>query len=199
MSAAWLDGRPPAEFFEQPRSAIAVTDVPQCPVCDAKEFDLLTVGYDYEILTCLNPWRFVECRSCGHVWLNPRPATSALSTIYPSSYYAYDTAKTINPIALWGKALLDTFKLRKIFQALARPLTSFLDIGCGSGQYLRVAERRGVARDPIKAYFWFSLAAEAGDGKAADGRARIGAGLDPAARAEAERRLARWRKRYPAL
>lgn len=148
-SAAWLDGRPPAEFFERPRSAIAVTEVPQCPVCDATEFGLLTVGFDYEILTCLNPWRFVECRHCGHVWLNPRPASSALSTIYPSTYYAYDTAKTINPVALRGKAFLDTFKLREIFQAFGRPVTSFLDIGCGSGQYLRVAEGRGVARDQI--------------------------------------------------
>jgi len=118
-------------------------------VCEAEDFDPLTVGFDYEIRTCLNPWRFIECRGCRHVWLTPRPATSALPTIYPSSYYAYDTAKSINPIALRGKALLDRFKLGGIFRALGRPAASFLDIGCGSGQYLRVAEQRGIARDQV--------------------------------------------------
>ncbi|MEE8061869.1 MAG: class I SAM-dependent methyltransferase [Gemmatimonadales bacterium] len=145
----WLDLPAPAEFSEAPRPAIETTDVPHCPVCESADFRPLTVGFDYEILTCTNPWRFVECEHCHHVWLNPRPATFALPTIYPSTYYAYDTAARINPIALKGKAMLDRFKLGGIFRAFGRAPTSFLDIGCGSGQYLRVAERRGIDRSQI--------------------------------------------------
>src|SRR5262249_40080953 len=104
------------------------------------------VGFDYELLTCCNPWRFVRCENCGHVWLNPRPALSALPTIYPSSYYAYNYKQQINPLAVRGKELLDRFKMRHILRRLPDPPKSYLDIGCGDGRFLRLMERHGIPR-----------------------------------------------------
>jgi 2-polyprenyl-3-methyl-5-hydroxy-6-metoxy-1,4-benzoquinol methylase len=100
--------------------------------------------------TCTNEWIFVACDACGHVWLNPRPAVSTLSVTYPPSYYAYDYEQRINAVARWGKAILDERKLGAIIRRLRRPPRSYIDIGCGTGRYLRAMATRGLARHDIR-------------------------------------------------
>ena len=85
----------------------------------SEKFDLYTVGFDYELRTCRNPWRMVQCRQCSHVWLNPRPALATLPVIYPPTYYSYNYKQQINPIATWAKAVLDRRKMRGILRKLA--------------------------------------------------------------------------------
>src|SRR5262249_5949496 len=74
----------PPELLAPGVPVVATEEVPSCPICGHNRFGTHTVGFDYELLTCRNPWRLVRCEDCGHVWLNPRPALSALPTIYPS-------------------------------------------------------------------------------------------------------------------
>jgi 2-polyprenyl-3-methyl-5-hydroxy-6-metoxy-1,4-benzoquinol methylase len=69
--------------------------------------------------------------------------------IYPRHYYAYDYESKINPIARWGKARLDSRKLGKILSYASEPPRTFLDIGCGSGRYLRTMAARGLQRRDI--------------------------------------------------
>jgi 2-polyprenyl-3-methyl-5-hydroxy-6-metoxy-1,4-benzoquinol methylase len=149
VSDAWDSLSAPAEFRSNASNVaptIATEPVPNCPVCGETRFTFYAVGFDYEILTCANPWRFVRCDSCHHVWLHPRPALSTLSTIYPPHYYAYQYQKQINPLAVWGKAVLDRFKMRTILRYLPHPPRTFLDVGCGDGRFLKVMEGRGLAR-----------------------------------------------------
>src|SRR5215471_4419294 len=87
--------------------------LPTCPLCGAASFTPVASGFDYEMLTCSNTWRFVGCHACEHVWLNPRPPISALRLIYPTDYYAYNYQQ-ISPLALKGKAFLDHLKMRWI-------------------------------------------------------------------------------------
>jgi 2-polyprenyl-3-methyl-5-hydroxy-6-metoxy-1,4-benzoquinol methylase len=138
---------PPAEFLEVRAPTIDVEEIPQCPLCGANRFSTFATGYDYELMTCANQWRFVQCDSCTHVWLNPRPAIAALSTIYPKHYYAYNYASDINPIAVKAKELLDRRKVQGIVKSLGRAPRSFLDIGCGDGRFLRSMEKLGVPRE----------------------------------------------------
>ncbi len=145
-TAAWQDTPPPADFIADNAPLIETEDIPLCPVCGCGHFETHAVGFDYELRTCRNPWRFVRCAACGHVWLNPRPALSALRTIYPPTYYAYNYKQQINPIAVRGKELLDRLKMRGILRQLPAPPRTYLDIGCGDGRFLRVLERQGVAR-----------------------------------------------------
>ena len=67
----------PAELAASAAPLIATVDVPACPVCGGRESQPFAAGYDYELLTCRNAWRFARC-PCGHVRLNPRPATETL-------------------------------------------------------------------------------------------------------------------------
>jgi 2-polyprenyl-3-methyl-5-hydroxy-6-metoxy-1,4-benzoquinol methylase len=145
-AASWQQEQAPAEFAEKNVAPIAVQEIPECPVCQSASFAPYSIGFDYESLTCSNPWRFVRCAECAHVWLNPRPALSTLSTIYPPSYYAYNYKAQINPIALRAKALLDRRKFASLLRHLPRRPRSFLDAGCGDGRFLRLMESEGVAR-----------------------------------------------------
>lgn len=129
---------------------IETTAVPACAVCGGRTTSVHATGYDYELQTCANEWTFVQCVACDHVWLNPRPSVAALATIYPPSYYAYDYESRINPVARWGKSVLDSRKLARILRRLARAPKSYIDIGCGSGRYLRAMEARGLARRDIR-------------------------------------------------
>jgi SAM-dependent methyltransferase len=146
----WLETPPPAELTASTAPWIETEEVSLCPVCGGDRFDPYSVGFDYELLTCRNPWRFVRCTDCGHVWLNPRPAIAALPVIYPPTYYAYNYKQQINPIAVRAKEFLDRRKMCSVLRRLGTAPRSFLDVGCGDGRFLRVMEKNGVPRE--KAY-----------------------------------------------
>ena len=142
---SWSATPPPEEFLRVGAPSIATESVPGCPVCHASEYGEFATGFDYELLTCRNPWRFVQCSTCQHVWLNPRPAVSELGAIYPSSYYAYNYGK-INAIALRAKSWLDRRKMTKIIRACDKVPRTYLDVGCGDGRFLRTM---GVPRPAL--------------------------------------------------
>jgi 2-polyprenyl-3-methyl-5-hydroxy-6-metoxy-1,4-benzoquinol methylase len=123
---------------------IETHEVPACPVCGERERAPYATGHDYESQTCENTWRMVECRTCRHVWLDPRPAESELGVIYPPDYYAYRYESAVHPIALRAKAWLDERKLSGIVRAMPRAPQTFVDVGCGDGRYLRAMAKRGV-------------------------------------------------------
>lgn len=140
---------PPAGLRDDRLPLVPTEEVPRCTVCGARAHAPYARGYDYELRTCRNEWVFVRCTDCGHVWLNPRPALSALGTIYPPHYYAYDYEARVHPVARWGKAVLDGRKLGGVLKRLGGPPRTYLDVGCGSGRYLREMARRGLARRDI--------------------------------------------------
>ena len=145
---SWQATPVPQEFLRHGSPAIATEDVPACPVCGASDYVQFAVGFDYELLTCRNPWRFVSCRACRHVWLNPRPAVTELGRVYPPTYYAYNY-ESINPIARKAKEMLDRRKFKKIVLHCPQPPRSYLDVGCGDGRFLRVMEHLGVPRSGL--------------------------------------------------
>ena len=128
---------------------IAVEAVPLCPVCRSTTRTRFASGHDYEIETCRNEWHFWRCEDCGTVWLDPRPAVQTLSIIYPPHYYAYAMSETISPVALKGKDFLDRRKFSTILAKTSKAPTSFLDVGCGDGKYLKMFARRGMSKDRI--------------------------------------------------
>jgi len=147
--AAWLESVAPDEFIGGDLNSISVQEICDCPVCGNRSFEQYAIGFDYELQTCSNSWRFVKCTECNHVWLHPRPALKELSVIYPPTYYAYSFEDQVNPIALFAKQVIDRRKIHSIVKALGRQLSSYLDIGCGSGRFLRVLEKQGLSREVL--------------------------------------------------
>ncbi len=134
----------PEEFRRRGSPIIQTEEVPLCPICASSEYEEFAVGFDYELLTCSNVWRLVQCRNCQHVWLNPRPALTELSVVYPTTYYAYNYDR-INHIARKAKEFLDRRKIAKILRYCSKTPQSYLDIGCGDGRFLRVLEKSGIS------------------------------------------------------
>lgn len=147
--ADWERTAPPPELEASGAPRIATEDVPHCPVCRSDRFGPHAVAFDYELLTCSNPWRFVRCEGCGHVRLHPRPAIATLPVIYPPTYYSYNYETGIHPLAVRAKALLDRRKLRGILAALPRRPQRYCDVGCGSGRFLRQMARLGVPKEQV--------------------------------------------------
>jgi SAM-dependent methyltransferase len=138
---------PPTPVLGPP--LVEVEAVLRCEICGSVEHERVASGYDYELETCGNLWWFVRCPACEHVWLHPRPAASALPTIYPPSYYAYGYDDQIGAVARWGKSALDRLKLGGILGALKRRPSSYLDVGCGNGRFLKAMEARGVEKSSL--------------------------------------------------
>lgn len=140
----------PKELEELAPPNVLEETVGACALCGGVNLEYFTSGYDYEIRTCLNKWDFKRCVNCEHVQLDPRPATAELSVIYPAHYYSYTMSDKLSFIALKGKEVLDRLKLRTILQFLKFPPTTYLDIGCGDGRYLRSIESsNNIARSKI--------------------------------------------------
>lgn len=140
----------PQEFEKSGIPLVSEEIIGTCVLCGGADLAPYASGYDYEIQTCANEWKFKRCASCMHVQLDPRPATSELSVIYPAHYYSYTMSENLSAIALKGKDLLDRLKLQNILQYLKLPPTTYLDIGCGDGRYLRSIESsKGIPRSNI--------------------------------------------------
>src|SRR5262249_5046890 len=96
----------PLEFAGTALPELRTTSVGVCPLCGGTDARAFAEGFDYELETCRNRWHFVECDSCSHVRLDPRPAIESLGAIYPRHYYAYNLETRVHPLALKGKAWL---------------------------------------------------------------------------------------------
>jgi 2-polyprenyl-3-methyl-5-hydroxy-6-metoxy-1,4-benzoquinol methylase len=143
------DAAPLPAGFPADAPEIAVEKVPNCPTCGATQRTHFAYGHDYELETCRNEWHFWQCDRCGTVWLDPRPAVSALPIIYPQHYYAYSMSDTFWPLALKGKEILDHFKFNMILGNSRSTPKSFLDVGCGDGRYLKMFAKRGISKERI--------------------------------------------------
>src|ERR1700677_1647293 len=62
----------------------------RCAICDTDTGEPVGVGEDFEYRTFPDTFVAVQCPTCGLVYLNPRPAESALSSIYPAHYHAFE-------------------------------------------------------------------------------------------------------------
>lgn len=107
-----------------------------CKVCGNLIFELFSSGYDYEINTNINLWKFEKCLNCGHVQMNTLPHKANIDLIYPSKYYSYSISKKLNPLILLGKNLLDQIKIKYVLKKVNKDILTYMDIGCGDGRYL---------------------------------------------------------------
>ncbi len=113
-----------------------------CDVCASEEREHFATGTDYEYQTTLEPFHFVRCRHCEHVYLNPRPAGAALGSIYPPTYYSYvqraNRSQSGEGTISRMRERYHAAQLRKAFGDLIQtghPLR-ILDVGCGDGRFL---------------------------------------------------------------
>jgi 2-polyprenyl-3-methyl-5-hydroxy-6-metoxy-1,4-benzoquinol methylase len=119
-----------------------------CNNCGSTSSSVVVRGSDHEYdNTTDDTFTFVQCASCALIYLNPRPASTELGTIYPDNYYAYglsggaeqERVSTFSPQKI--SAILQLRRLRRLAPRIGRADTSsfkLLDIGCGDGAQLNI-------------------------------------------------------------
>jgi len=110
-----------------------------CVLCGGSGGNAEATGYDYEYATAANRFSFVRCAGCGHVYLNPRPSSTDLDVIYPSTYYALSGPS--NPLVRRVQRHWEGGKVALYRRLVGDGPRRILDVGCGNGRFL------GILRD----------------------------------------------------
>jgi len=114
----------------------------QCCICESGDAEPIGSGNDYEYNTSPDIFYAVKCKSCGLVYLNPRPAVSAFEIIYPQNYHAFNFSMkrygVVHKIRSWLEA--------KRFISCCDGLPAdarIVDVGCGDGFHLNLLRQYG--------------------------------------------------------
>ncbi len=109
-----------------------------CPLCGKdQKTEFLRVpdslGLSGQVFT------LVRCAGCGMVYLDPRPAAAEMAAFYPSGYCWQEKA---GGLAGLYRDLILRAEIGILSRLLPKP-GRMLDVGCGSGDYLRLFRKRG--------------------------------------------------------
>lgn len=117
-------------------------DLP-CPVCHSNKDQVLFTGPD-RLLGYPGQFQMVRCEICQLIRQNPRPVWDSLAQYYEGDYDSYvPMLKERKPsigrfIYGWG-----TRKRVKAIQSI-QASGNLLDIGCGTGMFLEMAQKLGA-------------------------------------------------------
>lgn len=124
------------------RPSLLEVQITNCVVCGSSDSEVVASGRDYLHETSTQTYTFCRCGSCGHLYLNPRPAIHEIDRVYPTDYGTFSKRFAAQgSLFAWIKHVV----LLRRFETLAnhvRPDMRMLDIGCGDGRFLMALRRR---------------------------------------------------------
>jgi 2-polyprenyl-3-methyl-5-hydroxy-6-metoxy-1,4-benzoquinol methylase len=110
-----------------------------CPICNSE-----SIHHDFhgrcEKFPETQTWELFRCENCNHGFMNPQPDFEELSEYYTEEYGPYDHENE-GPIELLIEEAKRTGTHRNV---IITPGMEILDIGCGGGNFLRVAQGLGA-------------------------------------------------------
>ena len=113
-----------------------------CCLCGVEDVDPVAVGEDFEYRTSPDSFLAVRCRRCQMVYLNPRPALSAMGQIYPDRYHAFQFDAAEFGLVYRIRRRLEARRLLRWCRGLPAN-ARILDVGCGDGFHLSLLRDYG--------------------------------------------------------
>ncbi|HEX4264455.1 MAG TPA: methyltransferase domain-containing protein [Verrucomicrobiae bacterium] len=108
--------------------------VKACHVCE---------GTRIYYLFSASAYRVVRCEDCGLVFLNPQPNDTELARIYGANYFLGSESEEGRRAAGEVKQATAAGYLSEIARYRGSPPGRLLEVGCGDGDFLEVAEKAG--------------------------------------------------------
>ena len=113
-----------------------------CCLCEQEDAEIIGTGEDFEYRTSADIFTVMQCRTCGLVYLNPRPALEEFARIYPSSYHAFAFSETEFGLVFKVRRRLEARRLLSWCRNLPDG-ARIIDIGCGDGFHLELLKDFG--------------------------------------------------------
>jgi SAM-dependent methyltransferase len=114
-----------------------------CNLCGADETEVLFEGHDR---WHGRPGQFPmnRCRSCGLIYLSPRPNRAEIGRYYPDNYAPYSLAidDELSLWHRWNRRYSLAKRLRAVLPRVGQT-GRVLDVGCATGNFLNAFRRRG--------------------------------------------------------
>lgn len=122
-----------------------------CLVCRSTRLRPLYDGVRDHYGIAVDTYRFLECEECGSATLDPLPAPETLASLYPADYTFKRTDQPGSSLRrLLGAAEWQAFyrhayrhRLRALQRLTGLRSGAILEVGCGSGLFLRYLEHHG--------------------------------------------------------
>ncbi len=120
----------------QPQETLEET---RCPVCSGDAFQVTALLDDQ--------FRFCLCRECRTIYQSPRRPGVSLEEQYESEYFSSESVRSGYPnyletLSHQGRTAAWTWQ--RILEHCDQDVSRVLDVGCGSGAFLREAQSRGL-------------------------------------------------------
>jgi len=117
-------------------------EIKRCPICESETFTTFLKLKDHSISK--KEFTIIQCKNCGFKLTSPRPSDNELPSYYASEDYVShsDTKKgLINFVYQQVKSI--TLKQKESLLSGFNTNKKLLDIGCGTGDFLKFTEEKG--------------------------------------------------------
>lgn len=114
----------------------------QCCLCERDNAEIIGIGEDFEYRTSPDKFTAMQCRSCGLVYLNPRPIFEEFERIYPPNYHAFEFSEGEFGFVFKVRRRLEARRLLGWCKNLPED-AKIIDIGCGDGFHLELLKDFG--------------------------------------------------------
>ncbi len=108
----------------------------QCYICDSPDIRYRFVIQGHSLFQCAN---------CGYMFLNPQPSDEFLKSLYSSDYFLMGDDDRSDRLRSEMKAATAQLYLKQLIRYYGKQQGNLLEIGCGNGDFLLVAQQAGFS------------------------------------------------------
>lgn len=137
-------------------TTVATLEAVPCPLCgESAHRPVLSDLGDRQGITALR-FAIVACAQCGFAYLNPRPRMADLGQFYPAGYWYTEETEAPRGLVAVIKALEARYRRSLIMSEVKRltrllaPGQRLLDVGCGSGDIVKLASEAGLVASGVE-------------------------------------------------